>query len=82
MEIAQFPGMWGVIFHNYNRVNFKDQNTIFQSLGADLLFDTVFVNNVISEITFGFRNAYMVGPLPEGKKYPYHFKFILEIPAF
>lgn len=71
-----------VMFHNYNKVSLRGSEAVLQSLGADVVFDLVFNNNIFSEISVGFRNAYMIGPLPEGKRIPYHFEFIVDIPAF
>ena len=81
-DFMYFKRINAVLFHNYNRINFDGQNTDLQSFGADVLFDLVFINNVFSEISVGFRNAYLLGPLPEGKSIPYHFEFIVDIPAF
>lgn len=81
-DFMYFKRIKSTVFHNYNSIMFEEQKSEFQSLGADLLFDVVFNNTVFSEITVGFRNAYMIGPLPSGKSIPYHFEFIAEIPAF
>lgn len=81
-DFIYFKRINAVLFHNYNRISFENQSSNIQSIGADVLFDLVFINNVFSEISVGFRNAYMIGQLPEGKSIPYHFEFIIDIPAF
>lgn len=81
-DFLYFKRIHSVMFHNYNNVRVEGDQTRLQSMGADLLFDVVFNNTIFSEITVGFRNAYMIGPLPEGKTRPYHFEFIVDIPAF
>ncbi len=81
-NLIYFKRINSVMFHNFNQVSFEKKSTILQSAGLDLLFDMVFANNVFSEITVGFKNAYMLGPLPEGKKSRFHFELIFEIPAF
>ncbi len=81
-DFIYFKRINSVLFHNYNRVDFQNDITNLQSIGGDVLFDLVFINNVFSEITVGIRNAYMMGPLPEGKSNRYHFQFVFDIPAF
>ncbi|GLR17285.1 TolB-like translocation protein [Portibacter lacus] len=81
-DFMYFKRVNSVLFHNYNKATLENETTEFQSMGVDLLFDVVFNNTVFSEITVGFRNAYMIGPLPEGKSRPYHFEFLIDIPAF
>jgi hypothetical protein len=81
-DFLYFKRVHSVMFHNYNNVKFEGNQEVLQSVGADLLFDVVFNNTIFSEITVGFRNAYMIGTLPEGKRRPYHFEFIVDIPAF
>ncbi len=81
-DFIYFKRIKSTLFHNYNSIMLEGGVRDQQSMGVDLLFDVVFINNIFSEITVGFRNAYMLGILPEGKTTPYHFEFLIDIPAF